>query len=434
VGLCGTISTGLVAHGSGTNGHPITIVWQPGASLSSPDWNGGTAFDTNDNRYLTLDGGSGGSIVATAEGTGLAGQGVASIGVNAVGCTGCTIEHLTIANLYQHTSPSDTSVDQTRDNAIKFSGSNLTIAHNTIHDVGWALYAIWANGDANMSIHGNTISDTDHAFASTSLFAGGSIGPLAFYDNTLRNYANWDTGDDAYHHDGIHCYTSDNGAGPSHYAGFYIYDNTFGGNNGANMTAQIFVEGGTGSGSTPCADASSPIWVFNNVASVSRGVDNGVFGIFSGDPRVLNNTLIGSDTSSGVGLDVGSDVPPRSVQVLNNVVSTANQLIVGTSNVFAPTTPNHNIYADGGTNSFVCSHSYYSFGEFGRWQQCVNADRHSVRLRTPVTPQHPTPALRRGLHVGLNLTDLCMGHVRPLCFDIVGRPRRTRGAWLAGAY
>jgi hypothetical protein len=174
--------------------------------------------------------------------------------------------------------------------------------------------------------------------------------------------------------------------------------------------------------------------VFNNIASVSTDVNNGVFGIFSGTPHVLNNTLIGASTRGGVGLDVGSDVAPGSVQVLNNVVSTANQLIVGPSNVFAPSTPDHNVYVNGGGNSFVCSRAYYAFGQFGRWQRCVHADHHSVRVRTAVTPQHATPKLRRGVRVGQNLTALCKGHVRRLCFDIVGRPRRTRGSWIAGAY
>jgi hypothetical protein len=174
--------------------------------------------------------------------------------------------------------------------------------------------------------------------------------------------------------------------------------------------------------------------VFNNVGSVSQDVNNGVFGIFSGTPHVLNNTLIGADSRGGIGLDIGSDVAPGSAQVLNNVVSTANQLIVGDSNLFAPTTPDHNVYANGGGNSFVCSHAYYNFRQFGRWQRCVHGDRHSVRVQTPVTPQHTRPVLRKGVRVGLNLTALCQGHVRRLCFDIVGRPRRTRGAWIAGAY
>ena len=163
----GRLRRALTAQGSGTSSSPITIHWQPGATLSSADWGGGSAFSTNGNTYLTLDGGSDGSIQATAEGSGLADQGVASVGINALGCTGCTFENLTIANLYQHTSASDTSVDQTQDNAIRFSGSHLTIADNTIHDVGWALYAEWRNGDANNAIYGNDISTPTTASTSS---------------------------------------------------------------------------------------------------------------------------------------------------------------------------------------------------------------------------------------------------------------------------
>ena len=91
--------------------------------MSSADWSGGSAIDTNGYDYLTFNGGNNGtSIQATAEGTGLADQGVASQGIYALVVRGCTFENLTIANLYVHTSTSDTSVDQTMDNGIVFSG------------------------------------------------------------------------------------------------------------------------------------------------------------------------------------------------------------------------------------------------------------------------------------------------------------------------
>src|SRR5437763_9887842 len=219
------MSTPLQAQGSGVAGRPVSVYWEPGAKLSSPNWAAGPAFSTNGYGHLKLNGGGHGLIEATALGSDLPDRGQHAVGIYARGCNGCTIENLTIANLYVHSSASDTSVDQTEDNAIRFSGSNLTIANNTIHDVGWALYAVWGNGNANDSIHGNHIYNIDHGFASTAEFPAGSIGPLYFYGNDLHDYAKWDTSDNAYHHDGIHCYTSDDGAGPAHYTGFYIYDN-----------------------------------------------------------------------------------------------------------------------------------------------------------------------------------------------------------------
>ena len=351
-----------------------------------------------------------------------------------MGCSGCTIENLTIANLYVHSSASDTSVDQTQDNAIRFSGSNLTIANNTIHDVGWALYSIWANGNANDSIDGNNIYNTDHGFALTSQFAGGSIGPVYFYGNDLHDYANWDTSSDSYHHDGIHCYTSDSGAGPSHYAGFYIYDNTFGGNSGANMTAQIFLEGGSGSGATPCADPSSQLWIFNNVGSVSQDVYNGVFGVFSGDPHVLNNTMVGPDiTGSGLSYSTNSDATAETFE--NNVISTGNQIINSSPSYFAAGQPDYNVYANGGSNAFVCSSHFYTTAQFSSWQSCMNADAHSsyhasASLNSNGSPQTGSAALG----AGTNLTNLCTGSLTALCTNIDGTTRPTTGPWNAGAY
>lgn len=433
VRLCGVISSRLAAYGSGRVGAPITVYWEPGATLSSPDWGGQAAFETNGHSYLTLDGGVDGSIQATAEGSGLADQGVASMGIAALGCSGCTFERLTIENLYRHTVASDTSVDQTMDNAIRFSGSHVTIAGNTIHDVGWALVADWASGDADASIHGNNIYNTDHAFTSGSGFPGGSIGPIYFYGNHLHDYANWDTPNDSYHHDGIHCFTADNGAGPSHYTGFYIYDNVFGGSTGANITAQIFVEGGAEG--TPCADSTSQIWIFNNVASVSRDVYNGIFGVFSGSPHVLNNTLIGPDTGGG-GVAFFSSNSISSEDFRNNVITTANELMAVSSQVsFASGAPDDNVYANGGNNAFVCGSSFYSFGQFSSWRQCVGGDWHSrrvsnVRLGAEGAPQRGSAAL----HAGVNLTPMCTGHLAALCRNILGQPRPIRGRWNAGAY
>lgn len=433
--LCGTISTPLGAQGSGVPGMPVTVYWEPGARLSSPNWAEGAAFRTNGHSYLKLNGGGHGLIEATALGTDLPDQGQHAVGIQAWSCNGCTIENLTIANLYVHTSPSDTSVDQTQDNAIRLSGSNLTIANNTIHDVGWALFADWANGNANDAIHGNNIYNIDHAFASTSEFPGGRIGPIYFYRNNLHDYANWDTPNDAYHHDGIHCYTSDDGAGPSHYAGFYIYDNTFGGNTGANMTAQIFIEGGSGSGATPCADSSSKIWIFNNVGSVSRDLYNGVFGVFSGSPQVLNNTLIGADsTGGGVGYMSGNAVSGEDFR--NNVITTANQLIVvDNRGSFTAGAPNYNVYANGGDNSFVCAGNYYSFQQFQPWRHCVGGDSQSRRIATARVSRAGVPEPgSAATDAATNLTSLCAGPLAALCTDIAGRRRPAQGPWNAGAY
>jgi len=444
VGLCGTISSPLVAQGSGTSSSPITVYWLPGSTMSSPDWGGGAAFDTNGQTYLTLNGGLNGSIQATQLGTGLADQGSFARAIAAQNCSGCTFANLTIANFYVHTSLSDNSVDATQDNGILFSGSNITIANNVVHDIGWALYADWGNGDGNNAIYGNDIYNVDHGIASTTGVAGGNFGPLYIYDNNIHDFANWDTNTNDYHHDGIHCYTVVSQPGASHYSGLYIYDNRFGGTVGNSTTADIFMEGNYGSsGATPCSDATSSVYIFNNVFSSTDAVtDNPYLTDSAGDGGMYNNTVLGQrNTQARGGCISYTDQPPGAKAALeNNILSNCNNLIGGDpTNDYVSGSPDYNVYASGGSNSFVCNGNFYNFSQFSNWQTCMSADSHSKAMSSAIlnsdgSPQSGSPAIGEGT----NLTSLCSGQPNPglgaLCENINGTPRPTTGPWNAGAY
>lgn len=431
VNLCGHVSSPITVHGSGAPGKPVTIVFRPGARISLPACPESGCLNTEGNRYLTVNGGRNGVIESSANGTTRAERFPNATGLVAIGCTGCVIEHLTIRDMYVHTSLTDTA--PVGDHGLAFSGRDLTIRDNVLHDVQWALVAQWRNGDGNVRIFGNRIYRIDHGFASTAGFDGGAIGPIFFDRNQVYDYANWDTARDVYHHDGIHCYTW--GGGEAHYAGFYIYDNRFGGLTGADMTAQIFIDGP--SSGDPCADRTSSFWIFNNIATVSQGYGNGIFAITSGVPHVVNNTLIstGPSVSGGAAYTSGDSISGE--QFLNNVVSSANELMnVDTSQVaFAAGSPNYNLYADGGDNAFVCRHTFFTFQQFPRWRTCVGADSHSrvaptARLRSGGQPTPRSPAI----HAGANLSALCTGSLKPLCYSLDGHPRPRRGSWNAGAY
>ncbi len=82
VHLCGTFtapagSSGyLTFHGSGTSGKPITLLFESGAVLTAPYWgndpNGFSgAINASGLSYITVDGGTNGTIQATSNGTGL---------------------------------------------------------------------------------------------------------------------------------------------------------------------------------------------------------------------------------------------------------------------------------------------------------------------------------------------------------------------------
>ncbi len=441
VHLCGVITTRLIVGGSGTSARPIVIYFEPGSRIAMPACPGRDrgCLDTNGQSYLTIDGGSNGVIESTGNGTGLALHDNDVAGIWALDCTGCTIEGLTIRDMYVHNAGGDAAADA--DVGVYLSGSDLTIADNTLHDMTAALVAEWNPHDQNVSIDGNDIYDIDHGFSSSANQPGGDIGPIRFYRNHVHSHANWDTPTAAYHHDGVHCYTSAGGSA-AHYAGLYIYDNRFDGSTdlsgtpyGDDMTAQIFLEGGSGAGATPCADRTSDIWIFNNVFAETAFMNDGLLDSASGQPHVYNNTMLGADATRGTCYASNSDATNGSYQ--NNVMTTCGTLIYNNdgARVYATGNPDYNVYANGGENGFVCGSSYLPFSAFTRWQACIGGDRHSattdaLRINRdgsllPGTPAHGA---------GRNLTSLCSGELTPLCHGIGGTERPRSGPWDAGAY
>jgi hypothetical protein len=284
-------------------------------------------------------------------------------------------------------------------------------------------------------VTGSNFYNTDHALTPTFNYSGGTAGPISIDHNTIHDFANWDTSSDWYHHDGIHCYTSDNGAGPAHLEGLYIYDNHFSepSGDGSYFTAFIFLEGA--GGGTPCDDNTSNNYVFNNVFQDAVGISNGSLGLFSGIDHVYNNTAVGAGPNNGFVLRLGT--PASGNELLNNVVSSGNQLVDIESTAFAGNSPNNNVYANGGGNAFHCNGNFYSFGQLAAWQACIGGAGDlsstapaSAGLNTDGSPQSGSPV--EG--VGANLSADCAGLLSALCSDINGNPRPSSGAWSAGAF
>jgi hypothetical protein len=271
-----------------------------------------------------------------------------------------------------------------------------------------------------------------------SQVSGGSSGPFIFRNNTVYGYANWDTGSaDYYHHDGIHCFTSGTNGSPAHITLLAIYDNLFKGPVGQNITAHIFLEGGSGSGSTPCADSTSGIAVYNNVAIADQPINDGLFGLYAGNATptygggVYNNTIVSNaGTNSGVCFGVGM---AAGMTFENNAVSGCNQLMAEL--VAVPFSPNYNRYGDGGNNAFVCNRNYWPPEAFSLWKSCIKGDANSayqtsLKLNDTGIPQLRSPVI----NAGTNLTSLCTGNLASLCSDYAGNSRPTSGPWTVGAY
>jgi hypothetical protein len=445
--ICGTItgSAGaqlLAPRGNGTPGNPVTIKFDTGAILEAPYFapspNGGCggAICLYGLSYYTIDGQNTGTIENTANGTTL-NNNQPTEAIEGFNCNNCTVENLTIANMYVHTSTSDTSANAVAQRCISVSGSNWLIQHNVMHDSGWCLYNNFNNGDGHVVIAENTIYNMDHGWMLASQVSGGSSGPFIFHNNTIYGYAAWDTTNDTYHHDGIHCFTSQTSGSPAHITLLAIYDNLFKGPIGQNVTGHIFIEGGRGSGSTPCADGTSGIAVYNNVAVGDQADPDGLFGLFSGNftsangGGVYNNTFISTaGTGAGVCFSANSDVSGMTFE--NNALTGCNQLIETDS---IPFTADYNQYANGGSNAFVCQRNYYPASQFSSWQSCIKGDSHSAYSSSPNLNSSYQPQIGSHLiNAGTTLTSFCSGPLSPLCSDYAGNPRPSTSAWTVGAY
>src|SRR5581483_4522874 len=165
--LCGTFTavsantTMLTVQAGGTVNNPITVLFEPGAVLTSPAWSTTTgALFINGKSNVIIDGGTNGLITATANGTGLANT-IDSVGVTTVtnGATSPTVTHvkvknLTITNLFVRTRHAESGGNPPGFNSVAIniiSGGNNLITGNTAHDVKTCFSMDWngaVSGDA----------------------------------------------------------------------------------------------------------------------------------------------------------------------------------------------------------------------------------------------------------------------------------------------
>jgi hypothetical protein len=441
VHLCGAItpgvnSTALSAQSGGTAANPITILFEPGASITSPAMAIGINLNVQPN--FIIDGGTtcgymngpgnpdtpcNGTIQNTANGTGLANN-IQSDAIFESG-GGLEVRNLNIINLYVHTGNENEVIScPPHPTAVYFAGAapGMNFHNNIVHDACWAL-----NGDADdVIVAFNDIYNMDHGIGMGT--AATHVG-LQFHDNHVHDPANWDTTTNSYHHDGIHLFYLE--SPHSAWNGTLVYNNVFDGNWGRNNTAPMAVwdnENGT---------------LFNNVCigSSAANWNNGCLNTSSGavvsNMTVYNNTLIGSGTSSQYAtlLQPGG----TNLTVENNAVTTANTLVT-TQGGTTISLFNHNVYANAGASDpFVnASGSTTAFLTLPDWQKYAGEANSSfnstLNLNSIGVPQSGSPAIG----AGANLSSRCImngGNLpNALCSDIRGNPRSTTGPWDAGAY
>lgn len=355
----------LTLRGSGTSGSPITIKFMPGAVLSAPYWAVSGAIHADGLKYIVIDGGTNGVIQNTQNGTGRAYR-QQSVAIHAAGCTGCKVQNLTIQNLYVRTSNSDYAPTHSVHCVYWHDANSFTVSHVTCHDAAWA---ITGEGN-NFTLEYSNIYRVDHGVASGPATA---MGGYRIHHNHFHDFANWDSPTDAYHHDGIHLWGQRGGAVTSG----WIYNNTFDGDFGVNVTGHIYLQ-----------DSIRNVAVYNNVFSTpatrsiyalwfAAGSTSLPGGAASGN-SAYNNSINAGAHHHGGAIYAQSQLQFTAV---NNVLGGGlYDLVVGGGGTRSSTGVNHNIYMDlfsvfGDSNTFSFqAKSYHTLAE---WQQACRCDSSS---------------------------------------------------------
>jgi len=453
VDLCGTFTEPVETKGSGSSGKPVTILFTAGAKIAKGGAGcpgSGCLNIANESAYITIDGGSDGVIENTDSGTGKESPSTTT-GILANGCKHCAIENLEIANLYVAKKGDEKDNTEIRGIFIREgSPEYVTVSHDVFHDMGWAVNIEASESTSHIYVEHDTFYHLTHGFTPTAAFNGGNIGPVVFAHNHWYGNLNWEdgnpsngTGPDTNHSDGVHCYSADGRGYTPHYNGLYIYDN-YVEMEGEDNTAPIFLEGGSGDGSTPCADKTSNIWVYDNVfSSTDTELGDGLLGAYSGEPHIYNNTLIGSGRGQ---CEVINDHVAAEMRFKDNVVTSCPMLIEAEKERLAANGMEYNLWANAGSSNeaFIClnpDEHHYDLVELLGWESCVG-DAHSITtsnakldLQETVGAQGKPEAGSPALDAGANLTSLCPSTPEEaLCKNINGEARPSTGAWDIGAY
>lgn len=438
--LCGTFngspgSTLLTFQGSGTSSSPITLTFDTNTNLTSPYWGSSSsgAINTNGKSWIVIDGGSNGIIQNTEDGTGLTYQ-QASIGIYLVGGSNVTIQNLTIANICQHTSSSDTKACNSggnNDRGILVAGgvSNITVQSNTIHDSQNCIEYSGSSSDAGILFSKNTIFHCNWGIGGY----GGSNG-LTIDGNDISSATNWDTGADSFHHNGIMLFPQSVDMNHVVISNNYIHDI-----NGTE-TAHIFLDPNS-SGNLP------GVLIYNNVTvtTVLGGPTNCFIepGAGVAPAYVYNNTMSGA-SACGTGVSPGGAINNNVFVGMYNAVGIPSNGITSDYNDFYGIT--------GGTLSFTNASNGINAPTLAAWvsstgndsEPCQGmCDQHSINGNPSLTATFTLSSGSPAIGAGKNLTSLGISGLdvgAPQFFGVnyaCGTgcvPRPSTGAWDIGAY
>jgi hypothetical protein len=461
VEICGTITASAIStrllsfQGPGTSGNPITLLFGPGASLQSPAFGSGdntlgaildsqswTVIDGGGTGSVWNNGGSStfvpnGSIQNTANGSGLANQ-QDSVAIWLSG-SNITVQNMSIFNIYQHTSATDSGPAGAADWAIGCRPCTSTdvIQNSVFHDIMTGIYEGF-NTDSGNVFQDLEIYNVNHGIEVGNNGTGFTATGNLITHNKIHDYANWDApsggGTGAFHHDGILAYAFGTGSSVTN---FQVIANMFYGNYGNTATAHLFLEQIVSTTVINNLFTDPGTCVPNMSVPAPCGVQF-IEGAATSTNNMYNNTIVGPSNPPSDGASVQETTVPAWNFEDNVIVSTNIALnLVNGSNTVTMTAFDFNVYGQFTGSSFAQSHACAGnvCSTFAVWQAAISPfETHStftnsnLNLNSNGSPGTGSPAR----NAGTNLTSLC-GSIPALCTDIFGNARPVTGPWDAGA-
>ena len=458
VHLCGTFTfaandstNGLLRiGGSGTSGSPITVLFEPGAIVQSPQFstNGGIMchYYYGCHGYLVVDGGANGIIQNTANGTGLsysaASRGLFISGYVASAVTNVEVKNLTIRNIYlnQGTAPGGTDTKGANTVDVETDGylTNVSIHDSTLNNARTGVGGTFDGYTwVNVSYYNNQIADHCWGFSIAGLRVASSATNVQIYNHTITDWTNWQCPSaaqgctnktDTYHTDGIITY-SGNASGTPIYAPLIYNNHIYGDLGNGSATAFIYCTVGN-----PLANSlpGSECIIFNNLLQNTAVTPHAAiwFGGNTQNNQVYNNTIIGTVTNNSfnpcwISSSLGGD------KFQNNICATWSQI---ESTQWATIPPqsmiaasDYNVYYNLGAATIAGNGTTYTMSQW----KALGFDTHSI-LTDPLLNsigQLSTGSSAKG--AGANLTSL---GISALNSDKAGVTRPASGAWDIGAY
>lgn len=432
--LCGTWTFGVNAHGfemisSGSSGNPITIKFESGAILQSPAFfTGGGGIEIGNDAWVVVDGGTNGIIQNTDNGYGL-GNLQDSHGIYANPCDHCEVKNLTISNICVETQNAPTQECPTA--GIDIRGINTSVHDNVIHDASVLIFAGQGSADdLRLDVYSN---DLYHGGWALGCAQGTASVGLFFHGNHVHDNANWDTVDNSFHKNGVHCYIPIGSSG-SGYAAIWDWNNLFDGDWGdGHITAMFYQDQET-----------EPHYLWNNVYAPSNVPFIGQSTILEIEGPIFAYNNVKTGAQWGVCFGFGGS----NSQIENNVIEGCGQIFSASSASGADTAHiDYNFYANSSTGNPLwriigvgsSSSGTSNSTTLASWQMVCSCDAHSQAQASNWANLNSSSGIPSagfvGQNVALNLSTTATGNLATLQDDITGAVRPGGATlWTAGAY